>query len=166
MHQRPLCTLFLCRPGDGIFHQDGGLLIDAAKYMALARPHIVLLEQVKGFSVHPDKGLYCKAFELAGYRLAWHAVVDTAPILPVHRERYLMLWVLSNAARPDNLSALPWYAATYPSLHSAGALFELPPPLSTPLILDDAIWEGLDIDKCDKNCRKNRLCKRALNGPL
>ena len=107
---------------------------------SFTQPEVILVENVPGFPGHEDYPLCLQVLEAAGYKVLWETCSDLADILPVRRERFLMLCVHREAQGKAPIPPIAWYMSSKPSLHHAKALYKLPDALKTPLLLDPGTW--------------------------
>ena len=75
----------------GLGSAKGRLLVRALGVCKLLRPRIIMLEQVLGFSSHPQKHLIMKIIHWAGYKVHWQGCLDLNDALPVRRPRWLAI---------------------------------------------------------------------------
>eukprot|EP00438_Fugacium_kawagutii_P034284 Skav220341 [mRNA] locus=scaffold2224:75782:80389:+ [translate_table: standard] len=73
----------------GLESPTGRLLMQTLLECRHFRPHILLLEQVPGFSVHPHKVQIEQTLHMCGYRIFWQKTLNTSEMLMTSRPRWL-----------------------------------------------------------------------------
>ena len=119
----------------GLQTREGGLLLQLAGVCGSLAIPLVLIEQVEGFSKHPDFPAVSSAWEEAGYIRRWSNTLDLMDCLPVSRRRYLA--VMQHRSCPHSALPLPgeaWTSAPRMTLAQAEVIFPLPKPIRKPLI--------------------------------
>lgn len=89
-----------CQPWSSAGHEQGfaaeqGLLLaHGLSFVKKTRPPLVLLEQVPGFSKHPNHNQAMLILAGAGYQIKWTGVIDSAGIGAATRNRWLCIATL------------------------------------------------------------------------
>ena len=108
---------------EGLYREDGLVMIESIAQARIFRPKLIGFEQVKGFQDHPQFAVVERILEWAGYIPLFKDVLDLADLTPVRRQRFLALYIRSEdrtICQPQ-----PWpERSSKPSTFDAG--FEIP----------------------------------------
>ena len=133
--------------------------------LRIYRPKFCLLENVKGFQMHPQYEYAMKLIQWAGYRILHQAVYDAADHLPIRRPRYLAM--LSRMEDPIyEHSWLSWGPPTdaVPLMWDAWSptkLEELPPFAPSPVAKGMYLHPQFLSDKVPAKTRDNIMAYRV-----
>ena len=75
----------------GFMDDNGKVLLHGMGFARVLRPSIILLENVKNFSMHQQYSDFCKVVHWCGYRFLHQAVVDVQERTPCVRPRWLAI---------------------------------------------------------------------------
>lgn len=75
----------------GFFDDNGKVLLEGLGLARIMRPTIILLENVKNFSMHQQYSEFCKIVHWCGYRFLHQAVIDAQERTPCVRPRWLAI---------------------------------------------------------------------------
>ena len=88
----------------GFGDENGRSLAYAIGLLRIYRPRLCLLENVKGFSEHPQFAFAVKLFQWAGYHFLHQGVYEASVHLPIRRSRFLAILVRME----DNVRPFQW----------------------------------------------------------
>ena len=72
----------------GLASKDGQAFLSAIKKLRVLRPRILMIEQVSGFSSHPDFQKVMQMLAEVGYPVQSALISDLAEVAPIHRVRW------------------------------------------------------------------------------
>ena len=166
-----------CQPWSAAGHQkgldsaDGRLLLRLAALLRVVRVPIVCLEEVAGFSRHPDYTQVMQAWEDAGYLPVYHQVLQLAEVAPTRRARSVFVFVHRSFGPAAEVAfrQTAWHQARRPNLVTMHAIFpQLPRELWDACQLDQATMETY-LDPWylppGYNCSAEAVCKYRLCNP-
>eukprot|EP00438_Fugacium_kawagutii_P011167 Skav227741 [mRNA] locus=scaffold3513:164136:168659:+ [translate_table: standard] len=99
---------------EGLFRQEGQLLMKALLLCRTARPKIIAVEQVAKFHAHKHKAMIMQTIRFMGYRLCWQKVLDMSHHSQTNRSRWLAILVRVTETVPLPLKHWPATKQTIP----------------------------------------------------
>ena len=92
----------------GLDSDVGCLLPSMILRCRILRPHVVLLEQVNGFSTHRHKNMCLEVLKHVGYQILWQRVLDASEYGGVTRLRWLALAIRRHSTSIESTEFVMW----------------------------------------------------------
>lgn len=111
--------------GGGFARSDGLLMVHLLGILAIFRPRVLVLENVKGMSNHPHFGAIKALFLWAGFSLKWISVMNLEDCIPQHRERLIIVATSNTDGSLEPHVCSKWPVGYTPSLRTYDAIVAL-----------------------------------------
>ena len=129
----------------GLSGPGGFEFLIVAQAASVARPQLILCENVSGFPMHADYELVNQAFALAGYRLLWSQVLPLKDQRPIQRIRWLGIFQRKDIQARVDVRDVSWVKRWNRSPERADVFpITLPVKHHADLFMDESLREIYD----------------------